>query len=104
MIAVAWRIAAPVHPRRPEMRRETPQYAALLLLALPLLLAACASEPTASKAAVDSAVSTADQSKTEADKALQTAQKAEQDAQKAEQDAQAADQRADKMYNHSLRK
>ena len=77
----------------------------LVLMAVPLTLAACASNPpAASKADVDSAVATANQSKTEADRALQTAQQALQTAQKAEQDAQTADQRADKMYDRNLRK
>jgi hypothetical protein len=89
------------------MRSETSRTAWLSLLALPLLLSACASEaaaPTATKSEVDSAVATADQSKSEADQALQTAQKALQTAQKAEADAQTADQRADQVYDRSLRK
>ena len=78
----------------------------LPIVVAPLLLAGCASErmPPATKADVDSAVTTADQSKSEADKAMQTAQQALQTAQKAEQDAQAANHRADKMYDRSLHK
>lgn len=89
------------------MRSGTSGTAWLSLLALPLLLSACASEaaaPSASKSEVDSAVATANRSKSDADQALQTAQKALQTAQKAEEDAQAANQRADQIYDRSLRK
>jgi Alanine-zipper, major outer membrane lipoprotein len=89
------------------MRSRTSVTTWLSLLALPLLVSACASQgavPTATRAEVNSAAATANQSKSEADQALQTAQKALQTAQKAEDDAQAADQRADKMYDRSLSK
>jgi outer membrane murein-binding lipoprotein Lpp len=86
------------------MRNPLHGTAWLALLAAPLLLSACASGQGATKADLDSAVSTANQSKSEADKAMQTAQQALQTAQQAERDAQAANQRADRIYDRSLRK
>lgn len=69
----------------------------VLLLAAPLLLAACAHhEPEATSGSTEATA--------KADQAMQTAQQALATAQKAEQDAQAANQRADQMYNRTLKK
>jgi hypothetical protein len=81
------------------MRSGTSVTTWLSLLALPLMLSACAHDeavPTASTAEYAS--------KAEADQALQQSQQALQTAQKAEQDAQAANQRAGQMYDRSQRK
>jgi outer membrane murein-binding lipoprotein Lpp len=83
------------------MQKQTMRSASFLLLAAPLLLAACSNEkPQADTAAM----SEAQQARAEADKATQTAQQALQTAQQAQQQAQAANQRADEMYNRSMHK
>lgn len=83
------------------MRSTHLRNASFLLLATPMLLAACASGPSPE---VQSAVSTANESKAESEKAMQTAQQALQTAQQAQQQAQAANERANAMYNRSLKK
>jgi len=72
---------------------------AILVVAAPLLLAACASQDD-----VRRAQATADQALAAAQQANQTAQAAMQKADQAAADAAAASAKADRMFQQSLRK
>jgi Alanine-zipper, major outer membrane lipoprotein len=87
-----------------QVNRRSRYARAVMAMASVVLISACAEQGEKTASTDSTALATADQAKAEAESALANARQALQVAQQAQAAAAAANERADKMYQHNLKK